>query len=533
VTRPRCTSLLVALSALAVLAGPLSSTPAEARGARNRKSRRTRKQIRSAAQQGQQQRSRGRVSNPMAEGIKLMAAGASLWSASITGWYLPACKAAIDINQTITRSWLQVIAGKKTPAAHLREIGKKTVSGLRYDRLVDAQGKKLFGSATFAGEKVLVENELFKLSYIPAVQAKGAGSEGRTSKGRASKGRASKARPAVFHVGGFLPYGDKVFRFLPEKNLFKPLIERGMDVYAFELKPGVARKQARLGTFTLEKLIDTIDGFSDVAFKHNRKRKMVIEGYCGLGMPTISYLAAKPKQANSKFSVAAAMVAPVDGRACTAIGAVTKATPDSAKAYNQCMAKLLGGVVPGAAIGATFDLASAENTQSPPFAKTPMGRFCAGWQAGGWDKVKRVADLDKRQRQTLAGAYWISPAGAASAPMPLDLANFASRLWSEGVVDGKIPATYKGKQLSLKTIRDKTSIRMIGFYGGKDQIVPDTTAAPLKKALGKRYRHVVDPDAGHIAFVMSSRPWRTEQNPAAIICQEYAASQRKPRAKRR
>lgn len=523
-TRPRFTSRWIALAAALLLLGVTlgATTLVEARGRRTRE-RKTRSRVKARPTVTQhQQRTRPTVTNPMVEGMKLWAAGAKLWSASMTGWYLPACKAAIDVNADITRSWMQVMAGKKSPAAHLRDIGNKTISGLRYDRLVDAYGKKLFGSATFKGEKVLVENDLFKLSYIPA--AKPAGSTAGAGK--------SAAKPAVFHVGGFLPYGDKIFRFLPEKNLFRPLVERGMDVYAFELKPGVAQKHRKLGAFTLEKLIDTIDGFSDVAFEHNSKRKMVIEGYCGLGMPTISYLAAKPKQANSKFSVAATMVAPVDGRACTAIGAVNKQTPESVKAYNQCMAKILGAVVPGQAIGATFDLASAGNPKNPPFNKTPMGRFCAGWQSGSWDKVQRVADLDKRQRQTLAGAYWISPAGAASAPMPLDLANFASRLWDKGVVDGKIPATYKGKQLSLKTIRDKTNIRMIGFYGGRDEIVPESTAAPLKKTLGGRYRHVVDPEAGHIAFVMSSKPWRAQQNPATVICEEYAKSSAKRAPKR-
>lgn len=448
--------------------------------------------------------------NPMLEGVRWMSAGAALWRASMTGWVLPGCKAALDVNARIASSWLEVMAGKKTPAAHLREIGQRNISGLRYDRLVDTVGKQLFGSASFAGEKVLLENDLFKLSYIPAT----------------GKAAGRKRAPAVFHVGGFLPYGDKIFRFLPEKNLFKPLVERGMDVYAFELKPGVAGKTRQVGGFTLEKLIDTIDGFSDVAFKHNKRRKMVIEGYCGLGMPTISYLAAKPKQANSKFSVAATMVAPVDGRACTAIDAVNRATPKSLAAYNQALAKMLGGVVPGAAIGANIDLATAGSDKSPPFQKTPMGRFCAGWQAGNWGAVKSVADLDKRQRPALAGAYWISPQGAASAPMPLELANFASRLWSEGIVNGKIPASYKGKQLSLETIRDQTKIRMVGFYGGRDELVPDATAKPLRKAMGDRYRHVVDPEAGHIAFVMSSAPWRAEQNPATVICQEYDKTRR-------
>lgn len=167
--------------------------------------------------------------NPMVESLKWMSAGASLWRATMTGWVLPSCKAALDINTHVANSWLEVMAGKKTPADHLREIGQRNLSGLRYDRLVDTVGKQLFGSASFAGEKVLMENDLFKLSYIPA----------------SGKAAGRKRAPAVFHVGGFLPYGDKIFRFLPEKNLFKPLVERGMDVYAFEPSPASPARRDR------------------------------------------------------------------------------------------------------------------------------------------------------------------------------------------------------------------------------------------------------------------------------------------------
>ena len=177
-------------------------------------------------------------------------------------------------------------------------------------------------------------------------------------------------------------------------------------------------------------------------------------------------------------------------------------------------------------MAALVDLAQIGNLHPGVALGGVGGGGSAAEQHVTFKRVKTVADLDKRQRPALAGAYWISPQGAASAPMPLDLANFASRLWSQGIVDGKIPATYKGKQLSLDTIRDQTKIRMVGFYGGRDELVPDATAKPLKKAMGSRYRHVVDPEAGHIAFVMSSAPWRVEQNPATVICQEYDKTRR-------
>jgi hypothetical protein len=48
---------------------------------------------------------------------------------------------------------------------------------------------------------------------------------------------------------------------------------------------------------------------------------------------------------------------------------------------------------------------------------------------------------------------------------------------------------------------------MVGFYGGRDVMVPDRTAYVLLSVLGDRYSHVVHPLAGHISYVLSPRMW--------------------------
>lgn len=425
-----------------------------------------------------------------------------LYQRFMTGSVLPAMKATTEMNTEVMRSWCGVMAGKKSAATHVRQMTDKTLSGLRYDSLIQTMGKKLFGSARFKGERVLCENDFFRLTYIPPV-----------------KGLKTKAT-AVFHVGGFLPYGDGIFRFLPETNLFKPMRERGLPVYAMELKDGRSRN---VGRCSLEKVIDTIEQFSDVAFRHGG-HKMVLEGYCGLGMQAISYLAAKPRTADRKFNVATLMVAPVDGRPCKKISDVYTNIPTSVRQANRNLAVMMGSRVPGLAIGMSMDLSLGAQ-----FDKSPGGRFTAGFKDGSWAGVRRIADLTPQQRKNLAGAYWISLQGAAKNPMPLSLVDLASGLWQVGIEDGRIPARYHGRQLNLKTIRDNTTIKVVGFYGGKDDIINDKTAEPLKQILGPRYTHVVHPKAGHISYVLSPGRWSAghekafDPNPIDVILKQADA----------
>lgn len=403
-----------------------------------------------------------------------------------------AFEAGAAIQRDLWSSWFGVLGGQKSITEHLRFVGDRTASSLRYDRLVPTLGKALFGSARFPGERVLAEDDTFRLTYIPPRQG-------------------IPARAALFHVGGFIPYGDRVFRFLPEQNLFNPLLERGMPVYAMELKADPARLPG-LGQFNLERMIDSIDRLSAIAFRHNGSQKMVLEGYCGNGLPALTFAAAKPRAADRRFSVAATMVAPIDGTKCQ-MAAMVRETPRGVRALNRAAATALGGQVPGLAAAMSFDLTAEDGG----FAKTPAGRMATGWKNPEWAGVRALADLTPEQRKTLAGAYWISPEAAVQCPLPLGMADFSERVFSEGITNGVIPATYRGRPLNLRTIREQTRLRVLGFYGGKDPVISEATAAPLREALGRRYSHFVYPDAGHIAFVLSGKTWRAPNNPADRI----------------
>lgn len=407
--------------------------------------------------------------------------------------WVAAFEAGLAVQTDLWSSWFGVLGGKKTVAEHLGYVGERTISAMKYDRLVPTYGKELFGSARFKGERVLAEDEAFRLTYIPPKEG-------------------APQRAALFHVGGFIPYGDKVFRFLPEQNLFNPLLERGMPVYAMELKASPARLPG-LGQFNLERMIDSIDRLSGIAFRHNQQQKMVLEGYCGNGLPALTFAAAKPAAADQRFSVAATMVAPIDGTQCKVMSAMVQDTPRTVRAVNHATAVAIGSQVPGLAAAMGFDLSAEDGG----FGKTPAGRMTAGWKAPEWAAVRSIADLTPQQRKTLAGAYWISPEAAMECPLPLGMADFSERVFTEGLPGGKIPATYQGRPLSLKTIAEKTHLRVLGFYGGKDNVVSEATAAPLREALGRRYSHFVYPDAGHIAFVLSGKTWKQEGNPADRI----------------
>jgi len=447
------------------------------------------------------ERPRSGIYNPWVEGLKAMQLSGVLYQRFLSGSVIPAMKAQTEIGCKVASSWCDVMAGKKPVTSHVREMTERTASGLRYDGLIQSMGKQLFGSATFRGEKVLAENDFFRLTYIPP-----------------AGGTPRKA--AVFHVGGFLPYGDRIFRFLPESNLFKPMHDRGLPIYAMELK----KDCKKVGRCSLESIIDTIDSFSDVAHRHNGQ-KMVLEGYCGLGIQALSYLAAQPGKADRKFSVAALMVAPVDGLACKKISEVFRAIPDSVQQTGRNLALAAGRKVPGEAIGASMDL-----SLGALFDKTPGGRFAAGFRDGSWANVRSVRDLTPAQRKDLAGAYWISPQGAARQPMPLDVIDLSSGLWRTGVRDGRIPGAYHGKPLDLKAIRDKTRIKLVGFYGAKDDVVNQETADPLKQIFGPRYTHVVHPGAGHISYVLSPDRWKPgtqkafDPNPIDVVLGLHGAA---------
>lgn len=401
----------------------------------------------------------------------------------VEGGAVPTLQALTEMGKDLTTLASETFSGQRTVDQYLAELASRARSGGRYGGLIRTLGGELFGTARFEGEGILDGDDLFTLSYLPP----------RTVEG--------ERPPALFHVGGFLPYSDRIFRILPEANLFLPFLERGIGVYAMELRAPADRLPG-LGRVTVAQILRCIDRFTDRAFAHDG-RKLLLEGYCGLGMPVLAYLAAFPESADRKIRVAATMVAPVDGRKCTLISRMTETLPEGARLANMALTELLGNIVPGDAIRQGLDLPIGAF-----FPKTPFGQFMAGWKNKAYAEVRTVSDLTPAQRRELAGAYWISPENCRRYPMPADLVNLSNRLFSTGVgEDLTLPIEHEGRPLNLRTIVDKTSIRLFGFYGGRDLLIPEATGRVLM-ALGPRYTHVVHEKAGHISYVLSPEIWK-------------------------
>ena len=400
------------------------------------------------------------------------------------GGIIPAIHSFLQLEKEITDPLIAVMYGEKNFFETMQEIWAKFTAGSKYNHLVKTFGKELFSSAKWDGEKKLYENDYLTLTYIP------------------SKKGVTQQKAALFHVGCFLPYSDKIFRLLQECNLYDRFLEKGIPVYAVELK-GDKDHIGDIGKFTLAGFIDMLDEMSNIAFKHNKNQKMLIEGYCGLAMPTLSFLAAKPKIADQRFKVAFTMVAPVDGKKCKMLGHVLTVMPQHMLATHFTITDLLGGFVRGSNLRAGMDIPLRGF-----FPKTSFGRFVTGWKNQQYANVEKIEDLTPGQRRDLAGAYWISPQNCDRFPMPLDLVKFSTNLFLHGIKeDGKIPYVYKGKQLNFNAIKNETKIDVVGFYGQKDKLVPNETGLILKKLLGSRYHHVVHPTAGHISYVLSPKQW--------------------------
>jgi len=424
--------------------------------------------------------------------IKTMNTNTYLMEKAVEGGLMPMLRSFFEMERDITVPFLETMAGKKDPDAFVEEIGRRMRSGGTYGRLVDTLGREIFGSATFEGETVLAEDDFFRLSFLPP-----------TSEDRPFEG-------ALFHVGGFLPYSDLIFRFLPEANLFDPFLARGVPVYALELK-GPKEQLPNLSGFSMEGFIETIDQMSDVAFSHNNEKKLVMEGYCGLGLPAFSYLAALPGAADTKFKVAFTMVSPVDGRACELVGGVLRRMPPQMLKVQSAITALYGSYIPGDMLQMSMDIPIGTF-----FPKTPLGRFVDGWKNHEYADISSVEQLTLIQRRDLAGAFWISPENCRDYPLPVDMVKFSTHLWVEGVDHTlQLPLQYNDQPLNLHTIVDQTKIQLAGLYGGSDLIVPPATAHVLVDNLGHRYTLVDHPQAGHISYVMSPKIWNPE-NPRAL-----------------
>lgn len=399
------------------------------------------------------------------------------------GTVVPAMQGMVSMQERLAGGLVDTIRGDQTYGDLARDTWARLRSGARFRRLVGTLGKELFGSARLAGETVIAEDDRFKLTYMPPQGGKALGAP-------------------IFHAGGGIPYGDRLFRLLPEANLYERFTERGIPVYAMEVRGD--RHEVDYGGLTLDEHVDNLERLISKAFEH-AGRKVILEGYCGHGMQLLPYLAAKPEHAEQKLAAVATFVSPVHGPACTMIADMPQLMPQHANALQLAVWEKLSGYVWADGMRFGLDLALKKN-----IIKTPFGYFLDGFAQSKFAKVKSVADLDPIQRKALVGAYWISADNARRFPVPVDLVRYSSAMFSKGLGrQGELPTSYRGKALSLADFAAKTTMPFVGFYGGTDPMILDRTGYPLMGLLGDRYHHVVHPNAGHISYVFSAELWDT------------------------
>ncbi len=436
------------------------------------------------------------------EGLRYASHGAH---ALLEGGLVPAVDSMVTMNEQVVQSVTRALRGEDGWRDALGETVGRVRSGARFARLVDGWGKELFGSATFAGEVVLAEDEHFRLVYIPPAEG------------------VTEQPVAIFHAGGAIPYGDRIFRLLPEINFYDRFRERGLGVYAMELRGD--RHQANCGRLTMDALVDATAHLSSLAREHAGAKKLVLEGYCGHGTQALVYLAAMPEDAAQKFAAFVTFVSPIDGSKCDALASAVQVTPDRLLELNMSVWGAFGGYVPGESTQLGIDM-----PLKAVFYKTPLGYFSMGWQRTDLGAIERFADLGAAQKRDLAGTYWVSPDNARRFPIPVDLSRFTVRLFKQGLGRrGELPWSYRGRPLSLADVVEKTRFPLLGFYGGKDAVVPDKTAHALVTLFGPRYTHVVHPEAGHISYVLSPDMWAPKgkrvfaPNPIDLLLAKLAA----------
>ncbi|ACY17935.1 hypothetical protein [Haliangium ochraceum] len=398
----------------------------------------------------------------------------------------PAMQALLAINEQIAQDVVSTVRGERTWRELFEETSQRIDAAGRFSPLVHSWGRDIFGSATYPGETVIAQDECFRLVYVPPAPD-------------------VPTQPvAVFHAGGCIPYGDRIFRMHPDFNLFDRFRERGLPVYVMELRGD--RNQIDYSALTIDIVVDAIAHMSEQAYLHNGERKMILEGYCGHGTQALTYVAAKPADADSKFSTCALFVTPVDGTRCAAISAAVRATPDF---YHEALMAFYGAMnsyVPGASVQTGLDM-----SLGALFAKSRIGYFSAGWNRVDLAEVASAGDLTPEQQRDLAGTYWVSRECSARFPVPVGIARFTSALFKDGVsADGTMPYPVHDKPVTLAAIRDQTSMPVIGIFGGRDPVVPDDTAHILASLLGDRYTHVLHPRAGHISYVLSAAAWNRD-----------------------
>ncbi len=402
----------------------------------------------------------------------------------VAGGLFPLLNKILDIEKLETEKFVEMLNENHTASGlsgYLSGVYNRALSGLRYDYLIKNLGKKFFGSAQFEGEILLEENDYFTLKYIPP-QGKERGWN-------------------LFHAGGPLPYSDKLFRLTDEVNFFNPFIKHGIGVYAMETK-GNIKTNPELERLTLDVLVHTLHRFSGTAFEHNGNKKMVLEGYCGLGMPSVYSFLADRENMKKRFDVIALFVVPINGVECSELSNMINVLPQSVMLMGEIAGFKKNGMVKGENIGSTLDMVTESFLE-----KTRLGRILNGWKSGAYADIDNGEEVNEKMKADLAGAYWISPDNAALFPMHESFTHFSSRMFSQGISStGDLPVRYKNNVLNITDIK-KSGVKVAAFYGINDPMISPEAADIMKKHLGEDMEHVVHEKTGHISYVFSNNRW--------------------------
>ncbi|HRE16382.1 MAG TPA: hypothetical protein PLW86_04835, partial [Rhodocyclaceae bacterium] len=363
------------------------------------------------------------------------------------------------------------------PEQRLTDWVERQQSAVNFQKFVDTIGCELFGSATYDGEEFLAETEFFTLTYIPVKAG-------------------VKRRASLFHIGGFVPYSDNLFRLLPSANLFDRFIENGIAVYEMKLKCDKTQYNAHMLEMTIADIIETVHAFSDIAFAHNGREAMILEGYCGTGVHTYTSYLADIKGMAKKFRMILTFVSPLDARKCTIFEQVHEVL-----AYINPQE----GPVEGATISGLLDTIQDRN-----FEKTPMGALVHGWKNKEYAHINSISDLTQRQQSELVSWYWLSLRHGSFYPLSKDLYTFYSKLFTKGVsASGELPYVYKGQVLNIVDLKT-TGVPVLVFLGEKDHLVDCHTADILEPLLGDQAKVVVHQKTGHVAYIFNPNRWQKD-----------------------
>ncbi len=377
----------------------------------------------------------------------------------------------------------------------IQTLEQRFQSSIKMKDLVLQFGKELFGSARWENETVIAENEFFALHYIPH--------------------QGEKQIAAVFMAGGYIPYSDSLFRFSSQRNFYSPFLKNGISVYEMKMK-APAYENNSLIKLSPDINISIIHEWADLAFRHNKNKKMILMGYCGTAIMAMGAYLADIEKMSSIFPVIATFAFPLDAKKCVAFSRIIELVSQEIENKAQ-------EFYSGEQLSEFIDL-SLERSHE----KTDTGYFMLGWKNKDYYNVKTLDDLNERQKIELGMLYWLSAENSARTPISKELVDFMYRYFTEGVgKDGFLPFSYKGKPLDLKTLNNQ-DIQAFFFHGDIDNIVPPEAAFILDEILNKeKFARFIHKNTDHISYIFNMKRWEKnnekgfEPNPLEVMLNAF------------